>query len=164
MKKFTQKWAIIALLEEIRVGYEFDWSVAPLHITLAGVFAIDLPGVQLVNEIKKTLKDEGTFKVRAGKDEFWEDDKKVHVVLIEDSEELQSLFDKFHKHLTKLGAIYNEPQYAGDGHILHSTIQEHSRLKFGEIVKIKRVALIDMLPDGNSYRRRVTSVIRLTEQ
>jgi len=44
MQKFTQKWAIIALLENTNEGAEFYFTDFPLHLTVAGVFKIDHDG------------------------------------------------------------------------------------------------------------------------
>ncbi len=161
MEKFTQKWAIIALLEDVHDGTEFYYTEFPLHITVAGVFAIDKNGTWLAQGLTDLLADQKIFEVRTDKKDMFGPNKDVAVMKIVKTPELISLYNKIHKWLLKSGAIYNEPQYQGDGYLPHSTFQKSGILNENEIWQIKSVSLIDLFPNNDGHRRKVLKTIDL---
>ena len=161
MEKLTQKWCIASFFEELKDGFEFDRSDNPLHITLAGVFALDLNGLEIVKIFEDLLKNTKSFSVTAGKDTYWGENKNIQVVLIQDSKELKSLQMNIYNKLISKGAIFNEPEYEGEGHTSHSTVQKVGKLSEGEIVTINKVSIVDMFPNNDGYRRKIVKTVKL---
>ena len=160
MEKLTQKWAIVSFFDEIDDGYEFHRTDNPLHITLAGTFAINKTGQEIYLMLYELLKDEKSYTVQAGDDVLWGENKDIRVVIIEKSEKMFTLQMKIYEELLKNGAVFNEPQHEGLGHILHSTVQKSSRLHKGDSVRINSVSLVAMFPDSDGNRRRIVKTIR----
>lgn len=163
MEKLTQKWAIAAFFDDLEDGYEFHMSDNPLHVTLAGVFAIHYKGREIYAGLSELLQDQESFTVTAGDDAYWGENKDLNVVIMEESKEMSALLMKIYKHLLNNGAIFNEPQYEGSGHILHSTVQKSGRLKKGDKVPINKVSLVDMFPNSDGYRRRIIGTVKFTK-
>jgi 2'-5' RNA ligase len=160
MEKLTQKWCIAAFFNELDDGFEFHRSEVPLHVTLAGVFAIDDTDIELFRKLQFLLKDTKPFEIQAGDSVEWGKDKEIKVVLIENSSDMLRLLMQIYEFLIANGAVFNEPQYEGKGHILHSTIQKSGRLQKGQVVKINNISLVDMYPDEDGMRRRIVGTIK----
>lgn len=161
MTDFTQKWAIISLLEDADEGYEFDVSDTPLHITLAGVFAIEKNGRQITQDLEKLLKSENPIEVKAEKKALFGPDKDVAVMTVKKEADLMKLYSKIHNWLLDSGAKYNSPEYQGEGYLPHSTFQKSGALKEGEMRTLDSVSLIDLFPNGDGHRRRITKTLKL---
>lgn len=161
MEAFTQKWAIIAMLEAVPDGVEFYHTDFPLHITLAGVFAIDKNGPWLAEGLSDLLTDQEMFDVQADKKDMFGPNKDVPVMRIIKTPELLSMYGKIHRWLLESGAIYNEPRYQGDGYLPHSTFQKSGVLNENEVRQIKSVSIIDLFPNGDGYQRKVFKTVEL---
>lgn len=163
MSKFTQKWAIIALLEEIPDGTEFYYTDYPLHMTIAGVFELDKSGLWLSENLTRLLINQKEFDIKAGAEDHFGPDKDIQVMKIIESPELLKFYNKIHNWLLSYGAIYNEPQYQGEGYLPHSTFQKSGRLNEGEIRHIKSVSIVDLFPNNDGHRRKIFKTIELSE-
>lgn len=159
MEKFTQKWAIVALLEQVAEGTEFYYTDFPLHITLAGVFKIDYDGMRLKNELPRVLSDQKPLLITVGEKDIFGPDKDVAVMRIMKTPELMSLYDKIYSWLNQSGAVHNEPQYEGTDYLPHSTMQKAARLIPGETRQIQSVSIVDLFPNGDGLRRKVFKTI-----
>jgi 2'-5' RNA ligase len=160
MEKLTQKWCIAAFFDELDEGYEFHRTEVPLHITLAGVFAIGDKSEEIYAKLSDLLIDQDSFTVTAGEDVLWGENNDLRVVLIEKSKEMSLLLMKIYEHLLFNGAIFKEPQYEGQGHISHSTVQKTGRLNKGDKVLINKVSLVDMFPNNDGMRRRIAGTVK----
>lgn len=161
MNKFKQKWTIIIPLEPVSEGTEYEFTDWPLHITLASVFAVDDKGAEISNKLQELLLGQHEFNTSADSEDWFGPDKSVGVMKIKFTLELQELYSKIHQLLIDMKVEFNEPQYEGKGFIPHSAYQKTSRLRAGDEIIISKVALIDMFPNGNGYKRRVTKTIDL---
>lgn len=159
MEKLTQKWCVAAFFDELEDGYEFHRTDIPLHITVAGVFATEDTSQVIFKSLFSLLSNQEPFAVTAGGDELWGNNKDLKVVIIEKSDVMSSLLMKIYEHLLKNGAVFNEPQYEGLGHKLHSTVQKSARLQKGDTVLINKVSLVDMFPDNDGMRRRIVGTV-----
>ncbi len=160
MEKPTQKWGIIALLEDIQDGAEFHYTEFPLHITLAGVFSIGLNGETLTNELADLLVDQKIIEVKSDKKDMFGPNRDVEVMKMERSPELLNLYNKIHSWLLVSGAVYNDPQYQGDGYLPHSAFQKNGFLNENEIREIRSVSIIDLFPNSDGYKRKVFRTIK----
>lgn len=164
MEKFTQKWAVIIPLENHPDGSEFRFTDFPLHITLAGVFAIDDNGEQLEKMLSQIVLNVRPFEVVAEEEALFGDDKNIAVMKIRQTPELMNLYEVIHAELLKRGAVYNMPHHEGAGYIPHSTNQKSGRLHSGDKAIAKSVALVDLFPNGDGLMRKITKTIEFSER
>jgi len=161
MEKLTQKWAIIAPLESMEEGAEFLPSEFPLHITLAGVFAINNTGTVLSEKLLELLAHQTAFQAFTDTDEYFGPNKDIYVMKLQKTPELMSLYHKIHDTLNQLGATFNEPQYEVDGYIPHSTVQKNVRLSTNQVISVNTVAIVDLFPNGDGHKRKIFKIITL---
>lgn len=159
MNKFTQKWTIIIPIESIYEGLEYDFTEWPLHITLASVFAVSTTGDQLGEKLQERVATQRSLSVQAESEDWFGPERTVGVMKLQMTPALSELYNKVHELLVGLDASFNEPRYEGEGYIPHSAHQKMARLHIGDKVAVNKLALIDMFPDSNGHRRRVTKLI-----
>ncbi|MDZ7786522.1 MAG: hypothetical protein U5L95_05405 [Candidatus Saccharibacteria bacterium] len=155
---FTQKWAVASFFGDLPAGFEFHKTNTPLHATLAGVFSINLNGQSIADILSKHLKDANPFSIKGEQIEQWGE---ISVTTIKDSAAFNSLYKGVQNVLLKNGAAFNEPQYLADGFCPHVTVQKSEKLQPGEKAIIDRVSLVDMFPNNDGTRRRITTTFKL---
>lgn len=158
MEKFTQKWAVACLLEDATEGSEFYYTDFPLHVTLAGVFAVHKTGQELVDELRNVLADKHCVKVAAAHKAMFGPNKDVTVMTIKKSAGLINLYSAVYEWLKSAGAVYNSPEYQGEGYLPHSTLQKTGSLKPGEKRILRSVSLIDLFPNHDGYQRKIFKI------
>lgn len=165
MQKFTQKWTIIVLLEQIDEVTEFFWKNWPQHITLVDIFAVDWNNASLIEKLESLLATQKTFNIVAdGDTSFGSLEEPVPVSLFSKSMELQSLHNEIIELLINAGAVFNNPQYIGEGFIAHSTIQDNKRLHRGDVVNVEELTIVDMFPHSDGLKRRIFKTIKFAEK
>lgn len=161
MKEYTQKWAIVSLLEDIKEGSEFHYTDFPLHMTLAGVFSINKNGQQLVNELTELLRRQHSLEIEAEKKDMFGPEKNIAVMRIKKTPELLKLYELIYRWLENSGAKYNSPEYQGDGYLPHSTFRKSGSLSQGEKRIVGSISLIDLSPENDAYKRKIFKTIEL---
>lgn len=161
MGNFSQKWAIVSLLEEAEEGSEFYYTDFPLHVTLAGVFAINKNGEELKNELTKLLKDQQPVQVKADEKDMFGPAGDIAVMKIKKTPELMELYETIHEWLEGAGVEFNSPEYQGSGYIPHCTTQKSGSLKQREERILKSVSLIDLYPNKDGHRRKILKTVSL---
>lgn len=159
--KFTQKYAIIQLLEDKKADYEYDSSNWPLHVTLADTFAIDWEKNDVRNKLAQLLAEQKPVVATAGHDEYFGSEKQTQVTILNMSEELVALHYAVVELLESAGLAFNDPQFAKEGFRAHATVQSHARLNSGDEVVFNSLAIIDMFPGGDPYRRKILQIMTL---
>lgn len=161
-EKLTQKWCLVAMLEPVEVGYGFDKDHWPLHITLAGVHALDWNKVSLRQEFEEYIGSQTAFQVLADETGYLgSPDQQTAVTFIKKSQQLSDFHEKIVLFLESKGAVFNNPEWNLSGYIPHSTIQISDEVKAGETVRIDNLILIDMFPDEDGTRRKVIFSVAL---
>jgi hypothetical protein len=155
---YSQKYCIVSFIRPLSVGYEFEMSKWPLHITLVGVFSIDRLDSNITNQLSKLLEIQHPILTQAEADTNFGDTK---VVLVEKSDSLLTLHVNLVDLLETNGAQLKTPLYSRDGYLPHSTIQGVERLRIGEEAMINTISLIDMFPGGNWQQRKVLQNFKL---
>ncbi len=158
--EYSQKYTLVAFVDPVNVGREFDMSDWPLHITLADVFAIDRPGSNIEQSLRDRLKNQSELRVVAKKEAHLGD---TEAVLLEKTDQLYALHLKVVDLLTLSGAKFNSPEFTRTGFIPHSTVQKSGKLIPGDEVLISQLALVDMFVNNNWQQRRVLSTFELKE-
>ena len=159
MQKFTQKWSLISLLEPVDEGYEFFWKDYPLHVTIASVFAAEWNDTNLLKKLTTLLATKKAVTTRAVKEGYWGDKAQYHVMLLEKNSAIMDLHQDIHELLLRSGAVFNQPEFEGQGYIPHSTIQKHARLYPGETIQINSLTVLDMFPHQDGYQRKIGPTI-----
>ncbi len=163
MQKYTQKWTLIKLLELVDEGSEFFWKNWPLHVTLVDTFAVDWEKTNLFEKLSALLAKQKPVEVVAGDDEYFGPQKQIQVTTLKMTPELQSLHNDIIALFKSVNAVFNEPQYVGEGFVAHSTVQKHARLHKGDIVKIDELTIVDMFPHGDGEQRKLLRTIKFSE-
>lgn len=161
MPQFTQKYAIVQLFEDMPVGTEFPSSTWPLHSTIADTFAIDWDAATMAEELTELLKSHPQATSIAGDDRFFGDNGEVQVVLLQKTDSLVKLHYDVIALLEQGGWKPNDPQFAREGFLPHSTVQSHSRINKGDEVTFNALSIIDFFPNKDPYRRKVIETIKL---
>lgn len=161
MQRFSQKYAIVQLLEDLPEGYEYDWKNWPLHVTLADVFAMEWPINMLCDKLEKFASLQPTFSTTALGDAFFGTDKDIRVVLVDKTKELSDLHMRLVQLLEGGNVTFNNPQYTLGGFLPHSTVQPNTRLHKSDIVPLNALTIIDMFPSEDPYRRKIIKTFPL---
>ena len=165
MQKFTQKWTIMVLLEQMDEGAEFLWKNWPQHITLVDTFAVDWENSNLLEKLETLIAKQKSFEIVAANDVYFGSiEEPVQVTLFKRNEKLQSLHNDVTGLLKKAGAVFNNPQYIGEGFVAHSTIQKDKRLDTGDVVTVKKLDIVDMFPNSDGLQRKIFKIIRFAEE
>lgn len=159
MQQFTQKYAIIQLFEDMPVGTQFSANSWPLHSTIIDVFAIDWGVVTMTSELKKMLVGRRPVVTVVEDDRLFGDHGQVRVALLKKTDDLSRLHLDMVQLLEQGGWQPNDPQFAGDGFLPHSTVQPHARLNKGDKVVFNALSIVDFFPDEDPYQRRIIATI-----
>ena len=162
MPQFTQKYTIIQLLEDVLEETQFSSSSWPLHSTMVDTFAIDWDVPTMTSKLEKLLATRKPVTTTAAGDAFFGPEKQTQVVLLQKTDDLVKLHHDLLDLLEQGGLKLNNPQYAREGFLPHSTVQKHARLSKGDPVTFNALTLIDMFPDEDPYQRRVLKTIRIS--
>jgi len=161
VEAFTQKWAIVSLLEDAEQGSEFYYTDFPLHITLAGVFATDKDDEQLASELADLLDQQHPIEIEADEKDMFGPNKDIAVMKVKQSPELMGLYQLIYEWLERSGIQYNLPEYEGKGYLPHSTFHKTDSLSPGEKRTLTSVSLIDLYPNSDGYQRKISKTIDL---
>lgn len=163
MQRFSQKYTIIQLFEDVPEGTQFFWKDWPLHSTLADVFAIDWDAPTMIEKLTELLSSHTSATSVVEDDRFFGDEGQVQVALLRKTDDLVKLHHDVIELLEQGGWKPNDPQFAKEGFLPHSTVQKYARLNKGEKVAFNALTIIDMFPGGDPYQRRVLKTIGLSD-
>lgn len=161
-QKFSQKYTIITLLEDMDEGTAFPSNRWPLHVTIADTFAIDGDVNNLREKLSKLVAKCKSFKAKAAHDEYFGLEKQTQVTILDMSKELVVLHHDVVALLKIAGAVFNDPQYTESGFRAHATVQSHARLNKGDKVAFKNLAIVDMFPNEDPYQRKIMKILKLS--
>jgi hypothetical protein len=160
-QKFTQKYTIIQLFEEVPEGTQFSSSSWPFHSTVVDTFAIDWGIHTMIKKLEELLAAREQAASTATEDEFFGPEKQTQVVLLDKTDGLVKLRYDIMALLEQGGLKLNNPRFSLEGFLPHSTVQEHVRLNKGDAVTFKALTLVDMFPDEDPYQRKILKTIKI---
>lgn len=163
MQKFTQKYTIIQLFEDVPEGTQFSASSWPLHATIADTFAIDWDVQTMIEKLTGLLSSHTPAASVVEDDRFFGDEGQVQVALLRKTDDLVKLHHDVIELLEQGGWKPNDPQFAKEGFLPHSTVQKHARLDKGNEVVFDALSIIDMFPNKDPYRRKVLKTIKIKD-
>lgn len=143
-------------MEPAIVGQEFYWKEWPLHVTIASVFAVDWND-ELLGKLEALVSSTPAMVVQAVDEGFWGKEGAYHCAILEKSPDIMEFHNRVYSLLTEYGAIFNEPEFHGDGYSPHSTIQKHFRLNIGDTAELTSLSIVDMFPNKDHEQRRILS-------
>lgn len=161
MLQFTQKYAIVQLLEDMTVGTCFSSNNWPLHSTLADTFAIDWDVPIMVEKLTKLLSTHTQVTTVAEDDRFFGDSGQVQVVLLKKTDDLVRLHNDVITLLEQGGWNPNDSQFAKESFLPHSTVQPQGRLNKGDEIAFDALSVIDFFPDEDPYQRKLLATIKI---
>lgn len=161
MQKFTQKYAIIQLLEEVPVGTQFAASNWPLHVTVVDTFAIEWSLETMIEKLIELLSVHTTVTSITEDDRFFGENGQVQVALLKKTDGLVRLHYDVIELLEQGDLKLNDPQFAKQGFLPHSTVQSHARLNKGDEILFHSLSIIDFFPDEDPYQRAVLATIKI---
>lgn len=162
MQKFSQKYAIVQLLEDVPEGTQFSATSWPLHVTIADTFAIDWGVQTMIERLTGLLSSRTPATSVVEGDRFFGDDGRVRVALLRKTADLVKLHQDVVGCLAQGGWLPNDPQYAKQGFLPHSTVQKHVRLNKGDKVTFNALTIIDMFPDEDSHQRKIVRTVKIS--
>lgn len=163
VQKYTQKYTIVHLMDVLPEGYEYSMKDWPLHITVADVFAIDGNSTHVLERLRDMLSTFSPLQTRVNGEDWFGDDKSIHAMLLEKTNEFQQLHDEIVTVLKQFGAKFNNPEFTEDGFKPHSTVQNDGKLEIGDNLTIDTITLIDMFPNDDFKKRKVLGTIKFDE-
>jgi 2'-5' RNA ligase len=159
--KLSQKYAIIQLLEDMPEKTQFSSYSWPLHVTIVDTFAIGWDVSTMLKHLEKPLASHAQAASLAEGDEFFGSGKHTQVVLLRKTDDLIKLHYDVLEMLEKGGLELNDPQFARDGFLPHSTVQRYARLNRGDEVVFNALTIIDMFPGEDPYQRKILKTIKV---
>lgn len=161
MYSLTQKYTVIQLFEDVPEGTRFSASSWPLHATIADTFAIDWDEVTMIEKLSGLLSSHTPAISVVEDDASFGDQGQVQVALLRKTDNLVKLHYDVIECLTQGGWKPNDPQFAKEGFLPHSTVQKHTHLNKGDEVTFNALTIIDMFPDEDPYQRKVIKTIKI---
>lgn len=161
MEKFTQKYTIIQLFEDVPEGMQFSWKDWPLHATVVDIFAIDWDAQTMIEKLTQSLSSHALATSVVEGDKFFGDQGEVQVALLRRTDDLVKLHHDVVECLAQGGWKPNNPQFAGEGFLPHSTVQKHARLNKGDKVAFSALTIVDMFPGEDPYQRKILKTIEI---
>lgn len=161
MQPFTQKYAIIQLFEDMPAGTQFVGNSWPLHSTIADTFAIDWDVPTMIEKLTELLSSHTQATSTVEDDRFFGDNGQVQVALLKKTDDLVKLHYDVIALLEQGGWKPNDPQFAKEGFLPHSTVQPHGRLNKGDEVTFSALSIIDFFPDEDPYQRKLLATIKI---
>ncbi len=155
----TQKYTIVQLFENVPEGARFSASNWPLHATIADTFATDWDVSTMIEKLTQLLSSHAPTTSVVEDDRFFGNQGQVQVALLRKTDDLVKLHRDVIELLEQGGWKPNDPQFAKEGFLPHSTVQKHVRLNKGDEVTFNTLTIIDMFPDEDPYQRRVIKTI-----
>ncbi len=163
MQKFTQKYTIIQLFEDVPEGTQYSAGSWPLHSTIADTFAIGWDEATMIEKLTELLSTHAMATSVVEEDRFFGDQGQIQVALLRKTDSLVKLHYDVIGLLEQGGWKPNDPQFAKEGFLPHSTVQKHARLNQGDEVTFNALTIIDMFPNKDPYRRKVLKTIKIKD-
>lgn len=152
--EYSQKYCLVQFIEPLDIGSQFSASEWPLHTTLAGVFALDIP-TKIKEEFQHTTSQHACFTLVTEGDTYFGESKDIHVRLLRRTPEIVELHNDLVAFIGRSGGSFNEPHYLGDGFTPHISIPDGFSVQSGEDITIQELSLVDMFPDSDYQQRKV---------
>lgn len=157
----SQKYVIVHFIDKSKVPDEFHASAWPLHVTLLANFTLGKPIGQLKSALKNFSLQEKPYDIMADGEALFGTKQNVAVSLIQPNQNIQKMHEALSSIASRLGAVFDEPAFMGEGYRPHATVQVNSRLTDKQVVTINDFTLVDMFPNNDINRRSLIGTYEL---
>ncbi|HEU0266580.1 MAG TPA: 2'-5' RNA ligase family protein [Candidatus Saccharimonadaceae bacterium] len=156
---YSQKYCLVQPIAPMQLGDEFDASNWPLHVTIAGVFAL-----AWTDDSHEKFADIVTyhkvFNTVTADIAYFGPQKTIKVRRLTMTPELYALHDAVVTFVEECGGSFNEPHYLRKDFVPHATMRG-TEPPANQTVSFHQLALIDMFPDGDHTRRKIIRLLPL---
>jgi hypothetical protein len=149
------RYVTVLPLEPLAVGDGFSVSSWPLHVTIVPTFETELSPQAVGAAIDFATVGQAPITAVVGEDAMFGSFATVRVALVTPSPPLDTLHRVSLAGVAALGAVFDDPQFIGDGYRPHVTATRRRRSNPGDILRLSQIALVDMKPSGEASERRV---------
>lgn len=153
---------VVLPLQPLTVGDGFSLSDWPLHVTVAPTFVVAVDLAVVVAAITPVLAPQPALRERVGQDEGFGRSGKIEVSVVVPSRQLADLHTRLLAALTDIGAVFDDPEFIGNGYRAHVTKTRAAQASPGDVLTLAQAAIVDMEPEGDGRLRRVVWAIPLT--
>jgi 2'-5' RNA ligase len=152
---YKQKWTIVSFIDPVKEGLEFNRKEWPLHITIACAGAFDMPlnSEEFIVKLKPLISGYSPVKTSSTSFEQFGAHK---VTILDKTKELNSLHKEVISLIESLGGSCGQPEYVLENFRPHCTVQKSGNLQLDTDVTLNSISLVDMFPNSNGLRRKVT--------
>jgi hypothetical protein len=138
-----------------------DW---PLHITVLPPFLSAAEPAAIAEVVASACADQGALRVIAGPGELFGRRHDIPVTLVREHPELTRLHRTLVDALRPFAATPEEPAFTGDGFRPHVTVKGHARVSAGDMLSLRQLAIVDMLPRAHPAGRTVLATHNLQQR
>lgn len=146
---------VVLPLSPLRETDGFTLARWPLHLTVAPTFVVEVALDSVVASVGPVLDEASVLHLRVGMDEGFGRAGRIPVSLVEPTAELSVLHQRLMDVLSGLGAVFDDPDFAGAGYRPHVTMTRLERVQPGELLRLRQAAIVDMEPIGDQRLRRI---------
>lgn len=145
------RFAVVAFLDEVALGAEFDSDALPLHVSLFGAARSDADPDQIVAAVEAAYASYGPVEATGGDDETLGAGQ-VEVTLLDDADELVEAHLTLVLLLRELGVRVDDPSTVAGSYRPHVPVAPEERIDRGERLELRAIAVLDVAPDGHDGR------------
>lgn len=146
------------------VGASFPVRDWPLHITVVPPFLSAAEPTAIADVVASACAEQSAFRVIAGDDELFGRRHDIAVTLIRDNPELTRLHRTLVDAVRPFAATPEEPAFTGDGFRPHVTVKGRARVSAGDVLSLRQLAIVDMLPRAHPAGRTVLAIHGLPQR
>jgi 2'-5' RNA ligase len=155
------RFVVVLPLAPLVAGDEFTVADWPLHVTLVEPFQTGRDAGDVARIIGDAVAGAEAVSATAGEEALFGRRRNVPVTVVRDSGALVALRESTLAALRHAGVDVARSRLEFRPHVTH---KRHGRLRLGERVDLRVVALIDMRPAQGAHYRRVVGTWPLRER
>jgi len=157
-----QKYLVVSFINPENVSDTFSAANWPLHCTLLPNFSTEASLEGVIQAVNKVATSHQQIIVEIGDEALFGPDANFPVSLVLPTRQILEFHASLASRLEALHITYDNPQFVHEGYRPHITIQENTRVNQGDFLTIKVISLVDMMPDGDTTRRKVIKSFELS--
>jgi len=149
-----EKYVIVSFINSSEIPNTFPSSEWPLHLTLLRNFTIKSPLENLLEELDKCSKNIKAFNMLVENESVFGSNKNIPVSVLQVNKNVTELHADLVTIADKLGAVYDDPQFVGEGYKPHVTVQGENKLNVGQNILVDNIALASFVkrPEGKMVK------------
>lgn len=140
-------FAVVAFLDEVALGAEFDRDELPLHVSLFTPASTEADLGQVVAAVEAAYASHGPFTAVGGDDDELGSDG-YEATLLEEADDLADAHLTLVVLLRDLGVRVEDPALVAGRYRPHVPVGDE-RIDRGERLELRAIAVLDLEPDGD---------------